>query len=548
MIVGLERVVRCDGMNPGDVVAGRFEIERLAGQGGMGAVYQARDRHSGARVALKLLRDARRSSEDEQRFVREARVLAELSHPNIVRYVSHGLTSSGAHYLAMEWLEGEDLGQQIARSGPLTVGETVTLAGRVAQALSAAHARGILPIGQPGADRISLGQPDGQARGVGLLEAAHQLVAQARLPDAGLGDHDRHPRPRLLHALGPQVAQHRQLALPPGRGRIAGGYQIQRLAAQLGSVAPSGLSVLLFGESGTGKEVFAQELHERSGRGGPFLAVNCAALPATLIEAELFGHRRGAFSGADRDRPGLIRAADGGTLFLDEIGDMPLDAQVKLLRVLQSREVLPVGAATPERVDVRFVCATHRDLRKLQQGERFRGDLFARLNEYSVTLPPLRERKEDLFALCRTLAARHGRPEVRETFLFMVGLLHHDFPFNVRELEALIKRWIATSSGSELDVQHLTDEIKEQMKTYGRSPAAPAPELPARPPVDPPLEPRLRARPIDPEQRARIEEALRQHGGNVAAAARALGMHRTQLRRLLERFEPGTPEDPSAGD
>jgi DNA-binding NtrC family response regulator len=331
---------------------------------------------------------------------------------------------------------------------------------------------------------------------------------------------------------------------PPGHGRIAGGYQIQRMAAQLASVATSELSVLLLGESGTGKEVFAQELHERSGRGGPFQAVNCAALPATLIEAELFGHRRGAFSGADRDRPGLIRAANGGTLFLDEIGDMPLDAQVKLLRVLQSKEVLPVGAAAPERVDVRFVCATHRDLRKLQQGEHFRGDLFARLNEYSVTLPPLRERKEDLFALCRTLAARHGRAEVRETFLFMVGLLHYDFPFNVRELEALIKRWIATSNGSGLDVQHLTDEIQEQMKTYGRSRAAPAPEPPARPPV----EPLARAKPIDPEQRVRIEEALRQHGGNVAATARALGMHRTQLRRLLERLEPGTPEDPLAGD
>jgi DNA-binding NtrC family response regulator len=321
---------------------------------------------------------------------------------------------------------------------------------------------------------------------------------------------------------------------PPGQERIVGGYQIQRLATQLAGVATSELSVLLFGESGTGKEVFAQQLHERSGRRGPFQAVNCAALPPTLIEAELFGHRRGAFSGADRDRPGLIRAADGGTLFLDEIGDMPLDAQVKLLRVLQSKEVLPVGAVTSERVDVRIVCATHRDLRKLQQRDAFRGDLFARLNEYSVTLPPLRDRKEDLLSLCRAFAARHGRAEVRETFLFMVGLLHYDFPFNVRELEALIKRWIATSNGPDLDTQHLTDEIQEQMKSYGQSREAPAPGLQ---PADPPAELLATTKPIDPEERARLEEALRRNGGNVAATARALGMHRTHLRRLIERHD-----------
>src|SRR6185503_14726634 len=178
-----------------------------------------------------------------------------------------------------------------------------------------------------------------------------------------------------------------------------GGYQIDRLASALERVSKSEISVILLGESGTGKEVFAQQLHDWSGRKGAFQAVNCAAIPATLLESELFGYKRGAFSGADRDKTGLVRSADGGTLFLDEIGDMPPDAQAKLLRVLQSKEIVPVGAHTPERVDVRVVCATHRDLTKLQAEGRFRGDLFARLNEYSLRLPPLRERKEDIFVL-----------------------------------------------------------------------------------------------------------------------------------------------------
>ncbi len=340
-------------------------------------------------------------------------------------------------------------------------------------------------------------------------------------------------------------------AASASQGRIVGGYQIQRFVAMLASVATSDLSVLLFGESGTGKEVFAQELHARSNRRGPFQAVNCGAIPATLIEAELFGNKRGAFSGADRDRPGLIRAADGGTLFLDEIGDMPLDAQVKLLRVIQSKEVLPVGAVKPESVDVRIVCATHRDLRKLQRSETFRGDLFARLNEFSLSLPSLRERKEDLLSLCRALAQRHGRSEVRETLLFMTGLLHYDFPFNVRELEALIKRWIALTSEPTLDAEHLTDEIKERMKTYGspravprtrpepervepQAPASPAPPLKqdlAEPPGSAP-----RSAQGDAPSEQELRELLARHQGNVAAAAREVGKDRVQVHRWMRRY------------
>jgi DNA-binding NtrC family response regulator len=324
-------------------------------------------------------------------------------------------------------------------------------------------------------------------------------------------------------------------------GRAIGGYQIQRLVAELGKVAVSELSVLILGESGTGKEVFAQELHERSGRSGPFQAVNCAAIPPTLIEAELFGHQRGAFSGADRDRPGLIRAAHGGTLFLDEIGDMPLEAQAKLLRVLQSKEVLPVGASHAERVDVRIACATHRDLRTLQRTERFRGDLFARLNEYSLKLPALRERKEDLFALCRAFAARHGRPAALVSFPFMTGIIHYDFPYNVRELESLIKRWAAVASGPELGAEHLTDEIKEQMKTYGlraadAEPPAPAAVVAAQRAESGTAGSAEGSRQSGPPSEQSLRELLARHQGNIAAVGRELGKERVQVHRWLRRY------------
>ena len=328
------------------------------------------------------------------------------------------------------------------------------------------------------------------------------------------------------------------------RGAIVGGYQIDRLASALKRVAPPALNVILFGESGTGKEVFAHQLHEWSGRRGAFQAVNCAAIPANLLESELFGYKRGAFSGADRDKMGIVRAADGGTLFLDEIGDMPAEAQAKLLRVIQSKEVVPVGSTQPERVDVRIVCATHRDLIRLQQAGTFRGDLYARLNEYSMVLPPLRERKEDIFALSSAFLERHaqpGRPQLGMTFPFMTGLLHYDYPFNVRELEAFLKRGCALCDGPELDTPHLPDEIKDLMKHYAvrKGPAHALPpahdgahdgshlQAGAHPPAPGPHH-------VPNEQELRA--ALAQHKGNVAAVGREFGKERMQVHRWMKRF------------
>jgi transcriptional regulator with GAF, ATPase, and Fis domain len=322
------------------------------------------------------------------------------------------------------------------------------------------------------------------------------------------------------------------------RGAIVGGYQIDRLASALKRVSRTELSVILLGESGTGKEVFARQLHEWSGRRGAFQAVNCAAIPATLLESELFGYKRGAFSGADRDKIGIVRAADGGTLFLDEIGDMPQEAQAKLLRMLQSKEIVPVGSTHAERVDVRIVCATHRDLYKLQAAGTFRGDLYARLNEYNMVLPPLRERKEDIFALSRAMLMRHGRPDLGLSFPFMTGLLHYDYPFNVRELEAFIKRGVALCDGTELDGPHLPEEIKELMKSYGvrksaghaPAPVHVAPGVVVAPPAAHP--PVRQGVPTEAELRA----LLAQHKGNVAAVGREYGKERMQVHRWMKRY------------
>ena len=303
---------------------------------------------------------------------------------------------------------------------------------------------------------------------------------------------------------------------------FVGGYQLDRLASELARVGPSELTIMLLGESGTGKEVVAKDIHQRSGRSGAFRAVNCAAIPANLIESELFGYKKGAFSGADRDKPGIIRSADGGTLLLDEIGDMPMAAQAKLLRVLQSREVFPVGANKPEPVDVRVVCATHRDLTLMQADNLFRPDLYARLNEYVLTLPALRERKEDVYLLFRAFLERHGRPELQPSFSFMTALVHYDWPYNVRELVSCAKRCVALATTLVLDTNHLPESIQEEMTDYA-SPALGSPSMANTAKGTPSKE--------------ELHQLLLRHQGNVAAVGRELQKARMQVHRWLKKHE-----------
>jgi sigma-54 dependent transcriptional regulator, acetoin dehydrogenase operon transcriptional activator AcoR len=291
---------------------------------------------------------------------------------------------------------------------------------------------------------------------------------------------------------------------------------MDKLSAALKHVAKSNLSVLLLGESGTGKEVAARLLHQESGRRGEFHAVNCAALPENLIESELFGYKKGAFSGAERDKPGYFQAAHRGTLLLDEIGDMPLPAQAKLLRVLQSREVVPVGSTKPEPVDVRIVAATHRDLTRAQREGRFRPDLFARLNEFAAVLPPLRERKEDIYQLVRRFWAAAGRADLHPSFPFMAALLHYDWPYNVRELESAMKRAAALADGTELREEHLPDAVAQAMADYSTTVG--------------------RSRSVEAPTEEELRTLLAEADGNVAEVGRRLGKARMQIHRWMSRY------------
>ncbi len=294
---------------------------------------------------------------------------------------------------------------------------------------------------------------------------------------------------------------------------------VERLTAALAKIAPTPVPVLVCGETGTGKELIARAIHERSGRRGPFVAVNCGALPRTLIESELFGYRRGAFSEAREDRDGLVRRADGGTLFLDEIAELPEASQVALLRVLQEGEVRPLGASDAVTVDVRVVAATHQDLAIRIADGRFREDLYARLAGFAVSLPPLRERREDIGTLIAALLPRldgvvasPGRVTFhRQTARALLGYL---YPLNVRELEQALRTAAVLADGKEIRLEHLPDAIR----TY-------APTMQAALRID------------DQDLRDRLVAVLREHGGNVAAAGRALGKAPIQIRRWCRRFE-----------
>jgi transcriptional regulator with AAA-type ATPase domain len=291
--------------------------------------------------------------------------------------------------------------------------------------------------------------------------------------------------------------------------------RLERHVADLDKIAAAPVPVLIHGETGTGKELVAQAIHERSGRRGPFVAINCGALPRSLVESELFGYRRGAFSGAKEDREGLVRRADGGTLFLDEIGELPEESQVALLRVLQEGEVRPIGAVDVVRVDVRMVAATHQDLAERIAAGRFRQDLYARLAGFAAKLPPLRERREDLGGLIATLLPRLCDDPARVTIHRHAAraLLRYPYPLNVRELEQALRAALVLASGGEIRLEHLPEAIR----THVPAPAA-------------------ALRPEDRALRERLVEVLRGSRGNVAAAGRALGKAPIQIRRWCRRF------------
>jgi two-component system response regulator HydG len=306
---------------------------------------------------------------------------------------------------------------------------------------------------------------------------------------------------------------------------------MSRLALMVQRLGPRDVTVLLTGESGTGKERVAEALVRASRRAAkPFVRFNCAALTAELAEAELFGHSKGAFTGAQRARPGMFREADGGTILLDEIGELALVAQAKLLRVLQEGEVRPVGEDRVQHVDVRVIAATHRDLRELAAQGRFREDLYYRLNVVHLRVPPLRERREDIPVLARHFLTecekRFGiRPALQAPPEMMERLMQYSWPGNVRELENAIEGVVALSHDGEIDLSLLPHQVSVD---------GPPPESAAGA--------GLKER-VDAYERGLIVAALDQAGGNRTHAARALGLNRGTLHSKLQKYGLARPDE-----
>ncbi|WP_409289124.1 sigma 54-interacting transcriptional regulator [Pseudomonas sp. KCJK8927] len=365
-----------------------------------------------------------------------------------------------------------------------------------------------------------------QQRVVGVL----LCVARARIELAGFAD----SLGRLgafamaqLHLLRrlrqPQPQLPASVAKPAevgSYGLIGDSPAMRQTCQMISKVLHSPYTVLVLGETGTGKELVARAIHDYGPRrSGPFVVQNCAAFPEHLLESELFGYRKGAFTGADRDRPGLFDAADGGTLLLDEIGDMPLALQAKLLRVLQEGEIRPLGANSTHKIDVRIVAATHRDLAQMVRDGQFREDLYYRLAQFPIDLPPLRQRDGDVSALARHFSDKACAFLQRSPVIWSNAALNHlegyGFPGNVRELKGLVERAVVLCEGRELAAEHFA--LNGTASTAGDG------EL------------NLRER-LEQVERNLLLDCLRKHDGNQTMAARELGLPRRTLLYRLGRL------------
>lgn len=322
-------------------------------------------------------------------------------------------------------------------------------------------------------------------------------------------------------------------------GIVGSSKPLLRVLDQAARVAQRDATVLILGETGTGKELVARAIHHNSRRGSrPFLPINCGAIPTDLIESELFGYARGAFTGASTSKPGRIESADGGTLFLDEVGELPLGAQVKLLRVLQEGEIAKLGENVPVKVDVRIIAATHRDLSAMVEDGTFREDLYYRLAVVPLKIPPLRERREDIPGLIDALLARirerHKLPEIHLAPTVQQRLISYSWPGNVRQLENILERLLVLSSGDLITVGDLPEELI--------SPSAPSavlwPTLPEE------------GLSLDAIERELISRALDRFKGNQTQAAKFLDISRRTLIYRMEKHgltasDPETSETPA---
>ena len=308
---------------------------------------------------------------------------------------------------------------------------------------------------------------------------------------------------------------------------------IKKILEEIRTVAKSNATVLLFGETGTGKELLAHELHKESQRKDkPFIAVNCAAIPETLLESELFGHEKGSFTGAYERRIGKFEAANGGIVFLDEIGSLPLSLQAKILRVLQNKVISRIGSTESIELDVRIVSATNTDLRKAIEKKLFREDLFYRLNVVPIHVPPLRERREDIPLLLDHFLKKFSSEYTKKTKGFkddaLALLISYDWPGNIRELENLIERLVALEKGEYIIKEHLPKEIslrerKEKIFTMYKGPGE-------RKTLE------TKGETLKTQEKESVLKALQEAEGNQSKAAEILGIHRNTLRKKLKLY------------
>jgi transcriptional regulator with PAS, ATPase and Fis domain len=345
------------------------------------------------------------------------------------------------------------------------------------------------------------------------------LVIRKELDSQRLRDENR----SLREALGRRYAY---------KNIVAQSDKMQAVLGLVERVAPTNSTVLLGGESGVGKDLIARAIHEHSQRAsGPFVKINSTAIPETLLESELFGYEKGAFSGAAISKPGKFEMADKGTMFLDEIGDVPAAIQVKLLRVLQDREFERLGGTKTHKVDIRLVAATNRDLRAALEEGTFREDLYYRLNVVAIDIPPLRDRKEDIPALADFFLERYAKESSKTvtsiTPSAMKKLTDYHWPGNVRELQNIIERGVTLSTGTTLDAADI----------YLDDPATSRP-ISSTPHVLPP------GMTLEQWEDETIREALRRANGNKSQAARALGLSRNALRYRLSKLGVPDPAEP----
>jgi len=333
-----------------------------------------------------------------------------------------------------------------------------------------------------------------------------------------------------------------QLAAASAGTRLIGvSAPVQDLRRLIAKAAQAKAPALLVGETGTGKELIARLLHEQSPRSAaPFVAVNCNAIPASLLESELFGHTKGTFTGADRDRPGLLAGADGGTFFLDEIHDLDLALQGKILRVLQEEEIRPVGGRTTIKLNIRFVAATNQDLTQMVADRKFRQDLFYRLNVVPIRVPPLRERAEDVALLARYFIDMYSRREGRKPLKMSPAVWRwmnsHTWPGNIRELENLCQRAVALTDSETFDI-----DILALTNALAPAPAIVQPSVPPPSPIVQPAESLHYQWAHATLDRELLTRVLAEHRGNVVRAAKALSISRTTLYAKARKLDVRIP-------